>query len=352
MFHPLSNTSISRRMEKSHSRHYIEPMPDLTDWRRLHADAFAGAPVLVTGGAGFIGSHLAIALHSLGAKVTVLDDLSGGGNPAALPADVQFVRGSILDQTNLQRCTEGRQWVFHLAALGSVPRSVEQPRIYYDVNSTGTFNILEAARAAKVRRVIFAASSAAYGDSPTLPKIETMPTSPKSPYAATKCAGETMMAAYSASFGLDTVSLRYFNIFGPRQSANNAYAAVIAAFAKSLLNGQRPTIFGDGEQSRDFTFVDNAVHANLLAARRPEPLAGAITNIACGARISVNELAARMARIIRQDIQPIYAPERAGDVKHSLADLSRARQMLGYEPIVDFDAGLALTMQWYQKSQV
>jgi nucleoside-diphosphate-sugar epimerase len=220
------------------------------------------------------------------------------------------------------------------------------------VNSTGTLNVLQAARSAKVRRVIFAASSAAYGDSPTLPKIETMPTSPKSPYAATKCAGEAMLCAYSASFALDTVSLRYFNIFGPRQSTNNAYAAVIAAFAKAMLSGQRPTIFGDGAQSRDFTYVDNAVHANLLAARRPEPLAGAIINVACGTRISVNELAKRMARIIRQDIKPIYAPERAGDVKHSLADLSRARQMLGYEPIVDFDAGMALTMQWYQKSQV
>jgi nucleoside-diphosphate-sugar epimerase len=322
----------------------------ITDWRKLHGTAFEGKRTLVTGGAGFIGSHLAGALHTLGAKVTVLDDLSGGGNQKALPPGVEFVRGSILDQPLLRDCTQHRELVFHQAALGSVPRSMEEPRKYQEVNSDGTLNVLEAARLCKVGRVVFAASSSAYGDSPTLPKIETMSTFPRSPYAATKVAGEAMMAAYSAGMGLDTVSLRYFNIFGPRQSAQNAYAAVIAAFAKAILAGKRPTIFGDGEQSRDFTYVDNVVHANLLAARRPRRLDGAIVNIACGTRISVNELASRMAKLLkREDLKPVYAAERSGDVKHSLADLGRAKEILGYEPIVDFAAGLETTMEWYRR---
>jgi nucleoside-diphosphate-sugar epimerase len=323
-------------------------MAQLTDWRKLHASAFEGRDVLITGGAGFIGSHLATALHVLGAKVTVLDDLSGGGDPSALPRGVSFVKGTILDQPLLRHCTDGREFVFHQAALGSVPRSVEQPRAFYEANVTGTFNVLEAARAAQVRRIMFAASSSAYGDSPTLPKIETMPVSPRSPYAATKVAGESLLAAYAACYPLDTVSLRYFNIFGPRQSADNAYAAVIAAFAKSILSGRRPTIFGDGQQSRDFTFVDNVVHANLLAAACPQRLGGAVVNIACGTRINVTELAERMAHgFNRPDLTPIYAPERAGDVKHSLADLSKTRELLRYSPIVDFAAGLPVTLQWY-----
>jgi len=326
-------------------------MSSLTDWRKLHGGNFDRQAVLVTGGAGFIGSHLAAALHELGADVTVLDDLSGGGDPAALPKAVHFVKGSILDQPLLQKCTDGRCLVFHQAALGSVPRSIEQPRLYHDVNAVGTLCVLESARLAGVRRVMFAASSSAYGDSPTLPKIETMPTSPRSPYAATKVAGEALLAAYAVSLNLDTVSLRYFNIFGPRQSADNAYAAVIAAFAKAMLSGKRPTIFGDGQQSRDFTYVDNVVHANLLAASHPQPLGGAIINIACGGRISVNQLAREMAQWLRRtDLTPIYAAERAGDVKHSLADLSLAQSTLGYAPIVDFVSGLDATMQWYRSA--
>jgi UDP-glucose 4-epimerase len=342
---------LARLVIKCTDREYnIVDMARITDWRKLHGSAFDGKRAMITGGAGFIGSHLAIVLHTLGAKVTVLDDLSGGGDPKALPDGVKFVRGSILDQPLLRDCTEGRELVFHQAALGSVPRSMEEPRKYQEVNSDGTLNVLEAARSCKVGRVMFAASSSAYGDSPTLPKIETMPTSPRSPYAATKVAGEAMMSAYSAGLGLDTVSLRYFNIFGPRQSAENAYAAVIAAFAKAMLAGKRPTIYGDGEQSRDFTYVDNVVHANLLAARRPQRLDGAIVNIACGMRISVNELAGRMAKWLKlEDIKPVHAPERSGDVKHSLADLGQAKKILGYEPVVDFAAGLEMTMEWYRQ---
>ena len=326
----------------------IADMGQITDWRRLHGSAFEGRAVLVTGGAGFIGSHLAMALHELGAKVTVLDDLSGGGNSKVLPKDVEFVRDSILDVIILDKCTRGRGLVFHQAALGSVPRSLKEPRKYQMVNSGGTLNVLEAARECGVGRVMFAASSSAYGDAPDLPKVETMPTLPRSPYAATKVAGEAMAAAYIAGMGLDTVSLRYFNVFGPRQSANTAYAAVMAAFAKAMLAGKPPTIYGDGEQSRDFTYVDNVVHANL-AARRDRRLDGAVINVACGSRITIAELAQRMARWLgRDDLKPIHAPERAGDVKHSLADLKRAKEVLGYEPIVDFSAGLDATMQWYR----
>jgi nucleoside-diphosphate-sugar epimerase len=239
--------------------------------------------------------------------------------------------------------------VFHQAALGSVPASVKSPQAFYDANSTGTLNVLEAARAAGVKRVMFAASSSAYGDSPVLPKVETMPAMPRSPYAATKVAGEALLASWSASYGLDTASLRYFNIFGPRQSADNAYAAVIAAFAKSLIPGKRPTIYGDGEQSRDFTFVDNAVHANLLAARSITPINGTVINVACGERITVNQLATMMAELLgKPELTPIYQPERAGDVKHSVAELSRAKEVLNYKPIVDFRSGLGVTMQWYR----
>lgn len=325
------------------------------NWRQLHGSAFEGRRVLVTGGAGFIGSHLAEALARLGAEVVVLDDLSGGdvanlqGWRGQGAGKVDFVEGSILDETVLARCTAGCEYVFHQAALGSVPRSVAEPQAYVRVNVVGTFNVLQAARRQKVRRVMFAASSSAYGDTPTLPKIETMPPQPRSPYAASKVAGEALMTAYSASYGLDTVSLRYFNIFGPRQNANSAYAAVIAAFAKALLAGERPTVFGDGEQSRDFTYVANAVHANLLAARRSAALAGEVVNIACGQRITVNELAKMASAVLgTPQLLPMHVPERAGDVKHSLADLSRARQLLGYEPIVDFESGIQPTLQWYR----
>jgi len=327
----------------------------MTDWSELHGDFFQGQRVLVTGGAGFIGSHLVDALLHLGASVVALDDLSGGDvenfepfGPAA-GNRFEFVEGTILDEAVAARCMRGCRFVMHQAALGSVPRSVEQPTLYTQVNVMGTLNVLEAARQAGVERVLFAASSSAYGDSETLPKIENMPPNARSPYAATKLAGEQLLTAYSASYGLDTASLRYFNIFGPRQNANSAYAAVIAAFAKALLAGERPTIFGDGEQSRDFTFVHNAVHANLLAARAQQSINGRVINVACGTRVTVNQLADQMARMLgRVELQPIYADERAGDVKHSLADLTLAREVLGYNPIVGFEDGLAPTVAWYE----
>ncbi|HSU67280.1 MAG TPA: NAD-dependent epimerase/dehydratase family protein [Tepidisphaeraceae bacterium] len=319
------------------------------DWMSLHGSHFAGARVLVTGGAGFIGSHLSEALCKLGAKVVVVDDLSGGSkdNLKAF-GPVEFHQGSILDRELLARITQDCRYVFHLAALGSVPRSVEQPRLYNEVNTTGTLNVLEAAREAKVARVMFAASSSAYGENP-VPWVETMPPLPKSPYAANKLAGEGLLRAYAASYPMDAVSLRYFNIFGPRQNANSAYAAVIAAFASALLQGRKPTIYGDGEQSRDFTFVANAVHANLLAARNERPLQGEVVNVGTGGRISVNELASEMAAALsRPDLQAVHAPERAGDIKHSFADLKRATELLGYKPIVDFQPGLKQTLAWYK----
>ncbi len=328
----------------------------LTDWATTQGDYFRGSRVLVTGGAGFIGSHLTEALVTLGARVVVLDDLSGGSleNLAfrgRTPDQVEFVKGSITDMALVEDATRGCQWVFHQAAMGSVPRSIEIPLRYHEVNVGGTANVLEAARQSGVKRVIFAASSSAYGDSEVLPKVETMPVRPKSPYAASKVACEAMMFAYAACYELDTASLRYFNIFGPRQNSNSAYAAVIAAFAKALKSGQRPKIFGDGEQSRDFTFVDNAVHANLLAARRVERVKGEAINIACGRRITVNELANRMAELVgKPDLVPEHSEFRAGDVLHSLADLTKARSILKYEPVVDFERGLEVTSRWYSET--
>lgn len=320
------------------------------NWRTLHFGSFQGARALVTGGAGFIGSHLTEALCNLGASVVVLDDLSGGNveNLAAAPT-AEFVRGSILDRDLLAHCLKECQYVFHLAALGSVPRSLYFPELYAEVNITGTLNVLLAARDAGVRRVMFAASSSAYGDNP-VPWVETMPARPRSPYAATKVAGEAMLRAFSGSYELDTVSLRYFNIFGPRQNANSAYAAVIAAFAKALLNGRHPVVFGDGTQSRDFTFVYNAVHANLLAARHVGRLGGEVFNVGCGGRVSVDQLATEMARILAcPELAPVHHSERAGDLKHSFADLESSRKVIGYQPIVTFESGLVQTLAWCQQ---
>jgi UDP-glucose 4-epimerase len=320
----------------------------MTDWKKLHGDHFRDVRCLVTGGAGFIGSHVVEALTALGAQIVVIDNLVGGDVNNIAPFKPQFVKGSILDRDALARATSDARYVFHLAALGSVPHSVEKPLEYHEVDATGTLMVLDAAKNAGVKRVMYSASSSAYGEKPGLPKVETMAPDPRSPYAAAKLAGEAYMCAYSASYGLDTACLRYFNIFGPRQNPNSAYAAVIAAFAKAILSGNPPTIFGDGEQSRDFTFVHNAVHANLLAARTEKPVMGDVLNVACGLRVSLNQLAPMMCQLLgRSDLKPRYGPERAGDVKHSLADLTHIREVLGYEPIVQLQPGLDATLKWY-----
>jgi len=329
----------------------------LTDWRSLHGNAFEGVKALVTGGAGFIGSHLTDALLALGAEVTVLDDLSGSDldNLAAARstagARLRIIEASLLDEPALDDAVRGAQYVFHQAALGSVPRSIEMPEAFFEANVVGTFRLLQAARRLGVERVTFAASSSAYGDTPTLPKTETMPVRTKSPYAATKAAGEALFMAWADAMGVDAASLRYFNIFGPRQNANSAYAAVIAAFAKALLAGNRPVIFGDGSQSRDFTFVDNAVHANLLAARADGKINGQVMNVACGQRITINELAEQMAAALgRPDLTPEHHDTRPGDVLHSLADLAAIRDRLGYQPVVHFTPGLRATVDWYAQT--
>jgi nucleoside-diphosphate-sugar epimerase len=324
-----------------------------TDWQKLHGDSFRNVRVLVTGGAGFIGSHLSEALSTLGASVAVLDDLSGsdGSNLAHLK-NIELIRGSILDDSAVARAIQGARYVFHLAAMVSVPASVANPDIYHQVNTDGTVRILDAARKAGVQRVMFSASSSAYGDSEVLPKIETMAPSAQSPYAATKMAGEQYIRAYASSFEMDAVSLRYFNIFGPRQNANSAYAGVIAAFARMLLAGQHPTITGDGTATRDFTFVHNAVHANLLAARHPNKLHGDVFNVATARSCTITELATKMAQLLgRSDLTPAYVAPRPGDVKHSLAELTKSRTELGFQPIVEFDDGLKATVEWYRSQR-
>jgi nucleoside-diphosphate-sugar epimerase len=331
----------------------------LTDWCQLHGTHFQDQRVLITGGAGFIGSHLTTALVQLGAKVTVLDDLSAGKQENLEAARkiagdrIELVSESILDIDALLRCSENQRYVFHEAALVSVPQSIEAPDRYFSVNVTGTSNVLEAARRQGVERMMLASSSAVYGDTAALPKREDQVPAPLSPYAASKAAGENLLSAYASSYELDTVSLRYFNIFGPGQSADSDYAAVIVAFASALLGDQAVRIYGDGSQTRDFIHIDNVVHGNLLAARCERPLAACALNIASGSAVSVNQLAKRlMSGLERAHLEPKYAPTRAGDVMHSQADISAAKQIIGYEPIVDFDTGLDQTAQWYAQQNV
>jgi nucleoside-diphosphate-sugar epimerase len=322
-----------------------------TPWHQLHGDAFAGVPAVVTGGAGFIGSHLVDALVSLGATVRVVDDFTSG-QQSNLNTKAELVRASILDRSAMATALAGAKIVFHQAALVSVPASLNDPAKYHDVNVNGTLNVLEGARAAKVDRVMFAASSSAYGDADELPKRETMPPLSKSPYAANKVASEHLIRAYANSYGVDAVSLRYFNIFGPRQVASSPYSGVIAKFASQLLRGEHPTITGDGTATRDFTFVHNAVHANLLAARHSTRLNGDVFNVATGVRISVTQLAEAMARQLgKPELTPTYLPARAGDVMHSQAALEKIERVLGYHVIVPFEQGLQATMNWYATTQ-
>jgi UDP-glucose 4-epimerase len=296
----------------------------------------------VTGGAGFIGSHLADALAALGARVRIVDDLSNGleANLSGAAAAAELVRGSILDAGVLDRAFAGVDTVFHHAALGSVPRSIEMPEQYERVNVEGTLRVLEAARRAGVRRVVYAASSSAYGDTPSLPKHESIRPDPRSPYAFTKLAGEHLMRSWALSYGMETVSLRYFNIFGPRQRHDSPYAAVIPMFAEAIRSGRRPVVYGDGRQSRDFTFVANAVHANLLAAACPRRLQGEVVNVACGARYSLLELLEALGALLGSRPEPEFRPARAGDVRDSEADIRLADELLGYRVIVPFREGL------------
>jgi nucleoside-diphosphate-sugar epimerase len=318
--------------------------------------AVAGRACCVTGGAGFIGGHLTDALVDLGARVTVVDDLSNSnaGHIGSLiedhPDRVRLVHASILERAALEDAAEDCELIFHLAALGSVPRSVEDPARTWLVNATGTMRVLEAAHKAGAKRVIYSASSSAYGDNPTLPKHESQATEPMSPYAAAKLAGESLCRAWSACYGLDTACLRYFNIFGPRQAADSAYAAVVPAFIKALSEGKAPIIFGDGSQTRDFTHVSNAVAANLLAAASPEPLTGQVVNIGAGVRTSVSELVSSLATLCeRPGIVPDHRPTRIGEVRDSVADIGAARRLIGYTPITDLRQGLSETVAWYRQ---
>ncbi len=315
---------------------------------------FQGRRVCVTGGTGFIGGHLVDALVSVGASISVLDDLSNSSHDhlAGLiemePDRVQFVQGSILDDDAVAQATRGCEVVFHLAALGSVPRSIQDPQRTWSVNTTGTVRVLEAARRANAKRVVFAASSSAYGEDPALPKVESLISRPVSPYAASKVASEHLMLSFAKSYGLSTASLRYFNIFGPRQPADSAYAAVIPLFVRAMLSGERPVIFGDGQQSRDFTPVDNAVLATLLAGASQRPLAGEVFNVGTGRRTSLLDLLRLLAPIVGStgDVVPKLEPARAGDVRHSLADITLTREQLGYAIIRTLEDGLRETVAW------
>jgi nucleoside-diphosphate-sugar epimerase len=321
-------------------------------WSELFPSAFRGAKVCVTGGSGFIGSHLVDALVATGAHVVVIDDLTSStlDNLSRSFERVTFVRESILNPERWSDTVRGSRCVFHLAAMGSVPRSIIEPQRCLDVNVRGTMNVLTAAHDAGVQRVIYSGSSSAYGVAPSATtKIESMAPLPRSPYAASKLAGEHLMRAWTASYGLDAVVLRYFNIFGPRQNGASVYSAAVAAFAEALGSGRSGTIFGDGRQTRDFTFVANAVFGNLLAAAANTKFGGEVFNIATGTAPSVLELHDTMAAAFgHHGLLPTFKPERRGDVASSCADISKARGTLGYRPLVSFEEGLAATVRWYK----
>jgi len=308
---------------------------------------------LVTGGAGFIGSHIASGLLKSGARVRVIDDLSTGyrENIAEIGGDVDFVEGSLADESVLRKVMEDVELVFHEAAIPSVPRSVENPRQTHIASVDSTFSLLLAARDNNVKRLVYAASSSAYGDQPTLPKVESMLPDPLSPYAVAKLVGEYYCQVFTRVYGLETVSLRYFNVFGPRQDPSSQYSGVISRFISALLSGQRPVIYGDGEQSRDFTYIDNVVAANLKAAETIRGV-GQVINIANGERVTLNQLLDQLKQLTgTTDTQADYLEFRKGDVRDSLADISRARELLGFAPQVDLQTGLKLTMDWWKNSR-
>ena len=307
---------------------------------------------LVTGGAGFIGSHIVRALLKEREEVVVLDNFSTGflDNLEEVKHRIELVDGDIRKPEHLKKAMKGVQVVFHQAALPSVPRSMKDPVATSEINVGGTLSVLEAARQAKVRRVVFASSSSVYGESPDPFRQEEMPLKPMSPYALAKQIGEQYCSLYSRVFGVETVALRYFNVFGPRQNPNSQYAAVVPSFITQLLDGRAPAIYGTGKQSRDFTFVENVVQANLLAARVPG-VSGQVFNVGSGGTLTVNELFHHLADLLSTDLSPVYEPARQGDVQHSQADISLGALLLGYTPAVDFQEGLRRTVDWYRQAK-
>ena len=303
---------------------------------------------LVTGGAGFIGSNITRKLLETGQTVRVFDNFLTGkrANLAEIAADITLLEGDLRDFDAVQQACRGVDYVLHLGALPSVPRSVADPLLTNAININGTLNVLEAARLQRVKRVVFSSSSSVYGDTPILPKREDLPLNPLSPYACHKAAGELYCRVYNNMYKLETVCLRYFNVFGPRQDPQSQYAAVIPKFIAALQAGEQPLIYGDGEQSRDFTYVENVIFANLAAATAPKA-AGEVINVACGVRITVNELAHRIGSALGKTVRPQYEPARAGDVKHSLADISKAQELLDYTDFVNIETGLQKTIAWF-----
>ncbi|MCX6032766.1 MAG: SDR family oxidoreductase [Chloroflexi bacterium] len=304
---------------------------------------------LVTGGAGFIGSHIVDELVQRGERVKVLDDFSTGRRENLLGArgQIELFEGDIRNRQVVQLAMQGVDYVLHQAALPSVPRSVADPLTTNEVNVTGTLNVLVAAREARVRRVVYASSSSVYGNNPALPKHETMPIGPLSPYATSKLAGENYCRAFHHVYGLPTVALRYFNVFGPRQDPTSQYAGVMPRFIVALLRDESPTIYGDGTQSRDFTYVANVVQANLLACYSQEAI-GQVMNVACGERHTLLDLHSELKALIGKNIRPVFGPARVGDVNHSLAAIDLASRLLGYRPSVGWHEGLRRTVMWYK----
>ncbi|MCU0706896.1 MAG: SDR family oxidoreductase [Pirellula sp.] len=308
------------------------------------------AKCLVTGGCGFIGSHLVRALLDAGHKVRVLDNLSTGklANLEEVRTRIDLIEGDVTDPIAVKEALSGVERVFHQAALASVPLSLERPLDTHHACVTGTLTMLQASVGANVKRFVYAASSSAYGDQPTSSKRETDLPMPLSPYAVAKLAGEYYCQAYFHSFGLETVGLRYFNVFGPRQDPDSPYSAVIPLFVSRILGGERPSIFGDGLQSRDFTFVANVVHGNLLASERPN-IGGRVINIADGGQTSLLQLLGILSKLLRREVEPEFLPARVGDVRESLADITLARRLLGYEPQVRLEEGLRRTIEYYRQ---
>jgi UDP-glucose 4-epimerase len=307
---------------------------------------------VVTGGAGFIGSNTVDELVRRGHSVVVLDDLSSGKeeNLSEIRNKITFIKGSITDIEIVRKAMHEAEYVLHLAARTSVPRSVKDPLDTNRINIEGTLNVLVAAKELKVKRVVIAGSSAAYGETPTLPKVETMRPEPISPYGVTKYVSELYAQTFGRCYGLENVCLRYFNIFGPRQDPGSPYSGVLAKFCTAFLEETQPVVFGDGGQTRDFTFVDNAVHSNLLACEAPN-VSGKVFNVGCGGSISLNQVLESLRKISGKPLEAKYDPPREGDIRDSEADISLAKQFLGYEPLVGFEEGLRITFDWYRDTQ-